>query len=111
MEYPRVLIVSGYRINAADTANNGLLLRNLFGAWPKSHLAQIYSGGDNGDEGFFGAYYQLGPQDRRLGNFFYRMKAREQSPKEICSPAVNTNSNKQGKSSSIKSLLKQIVID
>ena len=78
MRYPRVLVVALGRINAADTSNNGLLLRNLFGRWPGENLAQIYSGGDNGDEGFFGHYYRLGPQDRRLGRLFYRLKAEAQ---------------------------------
>jgi hypothetical protein len=62
------------RVNAADNANNGLLLRNLFGDWPRESLAQVYSGGDNGDEGFFGRYYELGPQERRLGRLFFRLK-------------------------------------
>jgi glycosyltransferase involved in cell wall biosynthesis len=74
MEYPRVLIVVMGRINAADNINNGLLLRNLFARWPRENLAQIYSSGDNGDAGFFGYYYQLGPRDRWLGKLFYRMK-------------------------------------
>jgi glycosyltransferase involved in cell wall biosynthesis len=62
------------RINAADTSNNGLLLRNLFGNWPREKLAQIYSSGDTGDAGFFGSYYKLGPHDRRLGCLFNRLK-------------------------------------
>lgn len=76
--YPRVLIVALGRINAADNFNNGLLLRNLFARWPRENLAQIYSSGDNGDAGFFGHYYQLGPQDRRLGRLFYRMRSEVQ---------------------------------
>jgi glycosyltransferase involved in cell wall biosynthesis len=63
------------RINAVDNTNNGLLLRNLFGAWPRKNLAQIFSSGDNGDAGFFGDYYRIGPKDRRLGNLFYKLKA------------------------------------
>jgi glycosyltransferase involved in cell wall biosynthesis len=77
MVFPKVLIVAMGRINAADMANNGLLLRNLFGAWPREKMAQIYSGGDNGDAGFFGNYYQLGPDDRRLGKYFFKLKAGE----------------------------------
>jgi len=76
--FPRVLVVAMGRINAADTSNNGLLLRNLFGGWPKSHTAQIYSGSDNGDEGFFGRYYLLRKEDRRLGWLYYRLKAEAQ---------------------------------
>lgn len=73
--YPRVLVVVMGRINAADSGNNGLLLRNLFGKWPRENVAQIYSSDDNGDEGFFGHYYKLGPQDRRMGRLFYRLKS------------------------------------
>jgi len=74
MKYPRVLVVAGDRINAADISNNGLVLRNLFGAWPRENLAQIFSSGDNSDKGFLGSYYKLGPRDRRLGYIFYRLK-------------------------------------
>jgi glycosyltransferase involved in cell wall biosynthesis len=74
LKYPRVLIVAIGRINAADTSNNGLLLRNLFGKFPRENLAQIYSGGENGDDGFFGHYYRLGPKDRMFGRLFFRLK-------------------------------------
>lgn len=74
MMFPRVMVVALGRINGADTSNNGLLLRNLFGQWPPENLAQIYNSGDNGDEGFFGRYYQLGPRDRRLGWLYCRLK-------------------------------------
>ncbi len=73
-ERPRVLVVALGRINAADTANNGLLLRNLLGDWPRERLAQVFSSGDNGDPGFFGHYYRLQPADRVLGAWFYRLK-------------------------------------
>lgn len=79
-KHPRVLVMALGRINAADTANNGLLLRNLFGSWPKGQTAQIFSGSDNGDEGFFGRYYGLGPSDRRFGWLYYRLKAEAQQP-------------------------------
>lgn len=46
----------------------------IFSAVGREKLAQIYSSGDTGDEGFFGHYYKLGPQDRRLGRLFYRWK-------------------------------------
>jgi glycosyltransferase involved in cell wall biosynthesis len=67
-------VVALERINASDVLNNGMLLRNLFAGWPRECLAQIYSSGDTGDQGFFGYYYKLGPQDRRLGRLFYRLK-------------------------------------
>jgi glycosyltransferase involved in cell wall biosynthesis len=76
------------RINATDSSNNGLLLRNLFGGWPREHLAQIYSSGDTGDAGFFGSYYKLGSQDRRLGSLFYRLK-RDTLDAENCKNEVS----------------------
>jgi glycosyltransferase involved in cell wall biosynthesis len=79
MSYPRVLVVSIGRINALDTCNNGLLLRNLFGSWPRENMAQIYSSGDNDDEGFFGHYYQLRAKDRRMGSLFSRLKSKSQN--------------------------------
>ncbi len=72
--YPRVLVVCMGRINAADSSNNGLLVRNLFGEWPKDCLAQVFSGGDNGDAGFFGHYYQLGKSDRLCGTLYHKLK-------------------------------------
>lgn len=74
MTYPRTIVVALARINAADPANNGLLLRNIFGAWPRESLAQIFSSGDNGDGGFFASYYRLASADRRFGRLFYRLK-------------------------------------
>lgn len=78
MNYPRVLVTVIGRINKADTTNNGLLLRNLFGRWPRENLAQIFSGGDNGDRGFFGHYYCLGVNDRRLDSLFFKLKTEAQ---------------------------------
>jgi glycosyltransferase involved in cell wall biosynthesis len=75
MMYPRTLILSIVRVNLADNVNNGLLLRNLFGKWPRENLAQICSGGSNGDEGFCSRYYLLGPNDRLFGGLFTRLKA------------------------------------
>jgi hypothetical protein len=72
--YPRVLVVAMGRINAADSASNGLLLRNLFGDFPRNKVAQIFSGANNGDSGFFGSYYELGAAERRMGAFFVRQK-------------------------------------
>ena len=74
-KFPKVLVVALGRINANDLYNNGLFLRNLFGAeWPKDNLAQIFSSGDTGDSGFFARYYCLGPQERVLGDLFYRVR-------------------------------------
>jgi glycosyltransferase involved in cell wall biosynthesis len=73
-KYPKVLVVALARINASDTFNNALLLRDLFAGWPRERLAQIYSSNDNGDKGFFGSYYQLSKADRRFGGLFYPLK-------------------------------------
>ncbi|NVN93105.1 MAG: hypothetical protein HXX11_21260 [Desulfuromonadales bacterium] len=110
MKYPKVLIVAMGRINAVDTANNGLLLRNLFGGWPRENMAQIYSSGDNGDEGFFGCYYQMGPQDRRFGNTFYRLKSEVQNAQVTNPPAANTVRIQLGKKNAIKSYLNQMIV-
>jgi glycosyltransferase involved in cell wall biosynthesis len=72
--YPKVLVCALTRINKNDMFNNNLLLRNLFADWPSERLAQIYSGGSNGDEGFCAHQYQIGPDDRRLGKLFFRLK-------------------------------------
>lgn len=112
MYYPRVLIVAKGRINDADTANNGLLLRNLFGGWPRENLAQIYSSADTGDVGFFDRYYQLGPQDRRLGKLFYRLKAGElQEKTDTTAPVASTTTSTPGVLGRIKSKLKPLLLD
>jgi glycosyltransferase involved in cell wall biosynthesis len=107
MGYPRVLVVSIGRINASDTANNGLLLRNLFASWPRENVAQIYSSGDNGDDGFFGHYYELRAKDRRMGSLFFRLRSgsqnessTEHAPPEIMHTLL-----------SLKSFAKQLLID
>lgn len=100
--YPRVLIVVMGRINAVDSANNGLLLRSIFGRLPRQNLAQIFSGGDNGDNGFFDRYYELGPKDRRLGRLFFRLK--HEGLTNIVLEKKSDSSSKQ-KTSIIKSSL------
>ncbi len=62
------------RINAEDTSNNGLLIRSLFGNWPTENLAQIFSGGSNGDLGFLKYYYVLSKNDRHFGSLFFQLK-------------------------------------
>jgi len=111
VSYPRVLIVALGRINAADTSNNGLLLRNLFGGWPRENLAQIYSSGDNGDAGFFGRYYQLGPQDRRLGKLFYRLKAGELKVKTNEAVSGGSVTGAAGVFTCLKSGLRKLLMD
>lgn len=107
-KYPRVLVVVMGRINAADSDNNGLLLRNLFGNWPRENLAQIYSSGDNEDAGFFGHYYKLGPQDRRLGQLFYRLKAKARDKAELTTAAQTHTS---ARAYFIGSLAKCLLVD
>jgi hypothetical protein len=72
--YPKVLICALTRINKNDSFNNNLLLRNLFADWPRERLAQIYSGGSNGDVGFCGQQYQIAINDRQFGKLFFRLK-------------------------------------
>lgn len=85
-KYPKVLILSLNRVNAADGSNNSLLLKNLFSGWPRDSLAQIYSGGSNGDGGYWGTYYEINAGDRRFGKTFFRIKRKETegSPQEPC---------------------------
>jgi hypothetical protein len=111
MTYPRVLIVALGRINAADTANNGLLLRNLFAGWPKENLAQIYSSGDNGEEGFFGHYYRLGPRDRRLGHVFYRLKSLVEEGSATGRSQTACATAMFGRATSIKGRLKRLLVE
>ena len=70
--FPRVLIIYHSCINKAD--QHGVSIRGWFGDWPKENLAQIYSGGEFGDEKFCGYNFKLGPKERRLGRFFYKLK-------------------------------------
>ena len=72
--YPKILICCLTRINKEDVFNGNLLLRNLFTDWPCERLAQIYSGGSNGDEGFCKYQYQIAACDRQLGNLFFKLK-------------------------------------
>ena len=71
--FPRVLIIYNSRINKAD--QHGVSIRGWFGDWPKEKLAQIYSGGEVGDESFCAFNFKLGPNERRLGKFFFKLKS------------------------------------
>ncbi|MDP1725483.1 MAG: hypothetical protein Q8M15_01770 [Bacteroidota bacterium] len=93
MHYPRVLILTINRINKTDNSSNGLLVRNLFNNFPQKNLAQIYSGGSNGDAGFFGSYYKIEQIDRRLGRFFFKFKNITQV--ETKNTSNNNKSNKK----------------
>lgn len=112
MTHPRVLIVALSRINAIDTANNGLLLRNLFSTWPRENLAQIYSGGSNGDQGFCGHEYLISARDRRFGEQFFKLK-KEQVPTSRTSFTAEHSSalRKQNQSSRIKAQVGSFIQD
>ena len=111
MMFPRVLVVSLVRVNAADAINNGLLLRSVFGDWPKENLAQIYSEGANGDEGFFGSYYKLGPDDRWFGKTFYRLKARAPAAGLVPGPTAAIGEGHPGRGSWIHRTIGRLVVD
>lgn len=111
MTYPRVLIIAMARINSLDTSNNGLLLRNLFDGWPRENLAQIFSGGDNGDAGFFGHYYQLSPENRRFGRLFFKLKSGQRPVRTDINAAQIGSDCTSPLLSKIKSAGKQLVLD
>lgn len=111
MTRPRVLVVAMGRINAADATNNGLLLRNLFADWPRENMAQIFSSGENGDGGFLGRYYQLGPQDRRLGTLFYRLKMKSQAAEGAGLHTMPSVPMPKGKAHPFKSLINRLLVD
>lgn len=99
------------RINATDTSNNGLLLRNLFNSWPRNKMAQIFSYSDNGDKGFFEKYFRIGKNERKFGAIFFKIKKHE-IPKQkvdIGAPVDIENANKNN--SKFKTILKRYLID
>ena len=51
-KFPKVLIIYNSRINMAD--QHGVSIREWFADWPKEYLAQIYSGGEIGENTFCG---------------------------------------------------------
>lgn len=111
MSWPRVLLVAIGRVNAADAANNGLLLRNLLAGWPRGRLAQIYSSGGNGDGGYCGSYYKLGPGDRRLGRLFYRLRGEAQGEGDVAVVGGRTADSTAGGVKVLKTLAKRVVVD
>jgi glycosyltransferase involved in cell wall biosynthesis len=72
MTYPRVLFLHMTKVREQDPQN--LLVRTLFGGWPKENLAQIYTGCYRGTGEFCGSYFQVGVEERRLGGIFSRLK-------------------------------------
>lgn len=111
MEYPRVLMIGIERINANDTSNNGLLLRNLFSSWPRTKLAQIFSYSDNGDNGYFNEYFRIGEKERKFGSVFFKLKKHEIPKLKVDIGATLSEFKKTENSSRIKSIMKQYLID
>ena len=70
--YPRVLIIYNNGIFQSD--QYGLLIRNLFDEWPRTHLAQVFSGGESNDMPFCGQVFKLGISERRFGRLFFSIK-------------------------------------
>ncbi len=71
-KYPKVLLVHLTKVHQKDAVN--LMLRNLFGDWPKENLAQIYTGDYRGTGDFCGHYFKIGIKERRLGWLFHALK-------------------------------------
>ncbi len=68
MNYPRILFVHMTKVRSEDQLN--LLIRSLFGDWPKENIGQIYTGCYPGKGEFCGHYFEIGPGDRRFGRVF-----------------------------------------
>jgi glycosyltransferase involved in cell wall biosynthesis len=71
-KYPKVLIIYHTCINKEDLY--GVSIRGWFADWPKENLAQIYSGGEVGEERFCGVNFKLEEKERRFGNLFFKIK-------------------------------------
>ncbi len=109
--YPRVLTIGIERINALDTNNNGMLLRKLFANFPSEKLAQIYSYGDNGDNGFFSNYFRISTKERFFGKLFFYLKKHELPKNNIDIRIKSDNSNNNLYISRVKEILKYILVD
>ena len=72
MNYPRVLLVHMAKVHADDPIN--IIVRTLFGDWPRENIAQIYTGCYSGTGEFCGEYYAIGRKERRLGKVFGMLK-------------------------------------
>lgn len=73
MKYPRVLLLHMTKVRLDDPVN--LLVRTLFGGWPKENIAQIYTGHYSGTGEFCGQYYEIGLEERRFGLIFGLLKS------------------------------------
>lgn len=72
-QFPRVLLVTKSQVNDVDSA--GAALRGWFKEWPRDHLAQVFSGAPAVGNAFCATSFQLGPEERRLGRAFFRLKS------------------------------------
>lgn len=71
--FPRVLIVTKTRIGDVDSASGAL--RGWFKDWPRESLSQVFSGVPAGGTAFCERSFQLGPDERRFGRTFFRLKS------------------------------------
>jgi hypothetical protein len=71
-DFPKILILEKTLLNDADSG--ACALRNWFKDWPKSCLLQIYSGVTVEQQSFCGSDFQIGKEERRLGNLFFSLK-------------------------------------
>ena len=55
--YPKVLVLSTTPISTVTAT--GSAVRNLFGGWPKGHLAQVESAGGEADEELCDRFFHL----------------------------------------------------
>ncbi len=104
----KILIVTHGRINKNDSNSNSMLLRNLFGDWKRNDLAQIYSSGSNGDDGFLGHYYCLGSKDRFMGALFFWIKSKFENENQGKMSDVIEN-NRRNKRDSFFDLAKKVI--
>jgi len=73
--FPKVLVLSTTKISTVSAT--GSAMRNLFGAWPRGHLAQVHSVGGDADEELCDRFFQISKGDiggkgklsRRLRSF------------------------------------------
>lgn len=72
MIYPRILLLHMTKVHSDDPSN--LLVRTLFGGWPKSKIAQIYTGNYSGAGEFCGEYHAIGSRERMFGRMFGLLK-------------------------------------
>lgn len=70
--FPRVLLVTKSQIGDIDSGSAAL--RSWFKEWPRDHLAQVFSGGAPVANPFCSRNLQIGPDERRCGRLFFKLK-------------------------------------